>query len=266
MIDLQILVDTRNAKALFGADLPNAMPCLKAAMLSRLATGGRDAVKTQMPVDFDKPTSFTLRGVWYKGATKSDLRAEVYVPDSEDQAGKAPREYLQPGVAGTPKRRQKRTEFLLTRMGHLPTGWVTVPGTSAAKLGMIDSFGNLKGRIYAQVVNVLQIKRAETKTARGVSFRSQARAKKMGVQSEWFAVAPGKNTQGRNGSWLPPGVYRRAGRSGEKLEQILKFVRAAGYRPRLDFRGTVQAYVVKNAQAAWTASTASVFNRFNAKR
>lgn len=263
MLSLQTRIDVSNAKALFGDKMPKAMPYVKAAMLSRLGSGGRDAVQKQMPVDFDRPTSFTIRGVWFKSATKARMQADVYIPESQDAAGKAPREYMQPGVAGTPRRRQKRTEYLLSRMGYLPGGWVSVPGSSAAKLGMIDGFGNLKGRIYAQVVNVLQIKRADTKGARGISAASVKRAKKMGVQSEWFAVQPGKNTMGRKGSWLPPGVYRRAGRNGEELQQILKFVRTAGYRPRMDFAGTVRDYVVKNAQAAWNASASSVFQKFN---
>lgn len=265
MLNMQVRIDTGSAKALFGDELPKAMPYLKAAMLSRLASGGRDAVQKQMPVDFDRPTAYTVRGVWLKAATKARVEAEVFIPESQDAGGRAAREYLQPGVAGSPKRRQKRTEYLLSRMGFLPSGWVTVPGSSAVKLGMIDGFGNLKGRIYAQVINVLQIKRADTKGARGISDRSVKRAKKMGVQTEWFAVTPGKNTLGRKGSWLPPGVYRRAGRSGEELQQILKFVHAAAYRPRLDFDGTVRGYVEKNTQAAWTAATSSVFQKFNSK-
>lgn len=266
MITMSSTVDIKAAKALFGDQLPKALPYVKAAMLTRLASGGRDEVKKQMPVDFDRPTAFTLRGVWFKSATKSNLVADVYVPESAEAGGRATREYLQPGVMGTSKRRQKKTEFLLSRIGYLPTGWVTVPGSATGKLGMIDGFGNLKGRIYAQVINVLQIKKAETKTARGISAASMRRAKKMGVQQEWFAVEPGKNTMGRAGSWLPPGVYRRAGRSGETLQQILKFVRSAGYTPRLDFKGTVEDYVVKNAQAAWDASARSVFVKFNTPR
>lgn len=264
MINMHAKVDTKAASALFGDQLPKAMPYVKAAMLSRLAAGGRDAVQKQMPVDFDRPTSFTVRGVWFRAATARRLEADVYIPESQPSAGKGPREYLQPGVAGSPRRRQKRTEYLLSRMGWLPSGWVTTPGSSTGKLGMIDGFGNLKGRIYAQVINVLQIKRAENKTARGISARSQARAKKMGVQSEWFAVAPGKNAMGRKGSWLPPGVYRRVGRNGEDLQQILKFVKSAAYRPRLDFDGTVRGYVEREAQAAWRAASFAVFQKFNA--
>ncbi len=269
MITLSASVNISATKALFGDQLPKAMPYVKAAMLTRLASGGRDEVKKQMPVDFDRPTPFTVRGVFYESAKKGSLGARVYVPESQDQAGKAQREYVRPGVAGTPKRRQKRTEFLLSRMGYLPAGWVTTPGSSTEKLGMIDDFGNLKPRFYAQIVNVLQIKKADTKGARGISMRSQMRAKKMGVQFEWFAVVPGKNKLGRGGSWLPPGVYRRGdgkGKDGDTLHQILKFVRAAKYRPLLDFRGTVETYVVKNAQAAWDASARSVFVKFNTQR
>lgn len=266
MLNLQGHVDISDARRLFGDQFPKAMPYVKAAMLSRLASGGREAVQKQMPVDLDRPTTYTVRGVWFRAATKSRVEAQVYIPDSQPSTGKAAREYLQPGVAGTARRRQKRTEYLLSRTGWLPAGWVTTPGSSTAKLGMIDSYGNLKGRIYAQVINVLQIKRAESARARGISARSQARAKKMGVQTEFFAVAPGKNAMGRKGSWLPPGVYRRAGRSGEDLQQILKFVRQASYRPRLDFEGTVRKHVEQEAQAAWRAASHAVFQKFNAPR
>jgi len=265
---LKIHVNTSAAKSLFRKDLPAALPYIKAAMLTNLAAKGRDAVQSQMPVAFDAPTPFTVRGVWFKSATKSNLVAEVYVPQSESQGGTAKRGYLQPGVAGSGARRQKKTEFLLSRTGFLPAGWVTTPGSTTGKIGMIDSFGNLSGRIYAQVINVLQIKRAATKSARGISARSQKRATKMGVQSEWFAVAPGKNSLAKGGGWLPPGVYRRAGKSGEQLQQILRFVPRAGYRPRLDFDGIVQRSVGQNAQTAFDSAMASVKKRFvaNAKR
>lgn len=266
MIELQMKVDIRAASVLFGDQLPKAMPYIEAGMLTRLAVGGREAVQKQMPVDFDRPTTFTVRGVRYESAKPRFLEAQVYIPDSQPSTGRAAREYLQPGVAGSQRRRQKRTEYLLSRTGWLPAGWVTTPGSSTAKLGMIDANGNLRGRIYAQVVNVLQIKRADTKTARGVSARSQARAKKMGVQTEFFAVAPGKNALGRKGSWLPPGVYRRTGRNGEDLQQILKFVKQAAYQPRLDFEGTVRKHVEQEAQAAWRAASHAVFQKFNAPK
>jgi hypothetical protein len=181
------------------------------------------------------------------------------VPDSADKSGAARREYLQPGVAGSQRRRQKRSELLLTRAGYLPAGWVTRPGKAA----VLNAEGNLPAPVYKQIVNVLQLKRVESKTARGISERSQKRAKKMGVDTEWFAVKPGKNALAKGGGWLPPGVYRRTGSKGETMEQILMFVRKAAYRPRLDFAGTVREYVVKNAQAAWNASASSVFQKFN---
>lgn len=261
MLSLQIRVDTSAARALFGDKLPKALPYVKAAMLTKLAAGGRDAIVRQMPVDFMGPTKFTLGGVWMKKADKS-TPAQVYVPDSADDNGAARREYLIPGVQGSAKRRQKRTEYLLTRNGFLPAGWVTTPG-KAAKL---NADGNIPAPVYKQIVNVLQIKRVESARARAISGASQKRAAKMGVQREWFAVQPGKNTLGRKGSWLPPGVYRRTGRNGETLEQILKFVRKAAYRPRLDFDGTVREFVVKNVQAAWDESAASVFAKFSAKK
>lgn len=268
MLNIRIRVNTDAAMKLVREQLPNAVPFVKAAMLTRLAVLSKAAVQKQMPVAFDRPTPFTQRGVFVKSATRAQPLAEVFFPDSAEQGGKAVREYLQPGVKGSPKRRQKRTEFLLSRTGWLPPGWVTTPGSSTDKLGMIDGYGNLKGRIYAQIINVLQIKRAESKTARGVSAKSQARAKKMGVQSEWFAVQPGKNALAKGGGWLPPGVYRRGngkGKDGGTLHQVLKFVQKAAYRPLLDVEGTVRQAVLDGQQQAFSEAIKSVAARFTAK-
>ena len=262
MMNIKIRVDVDSAMALVRRDLPNAVPYVKAAMLTRLAGQAKGALQRELPVSFDRPTPFTVRGVWVKSATRAQPVAEVYFPDSEEQGGRALREYIQPGVKGSPKRRQKRTEFLLSRTGWLPAGWVTTPGSSTDKLGMIDSYGNLKGRIYAQVVNVLQLKKAVSKTARGISARSQGRAAKMGVANEWFAVQPGANTLAKGGGWLPPGVYRRSGRSGERLDQVLKFVKAAAYRPRLDVEAVVTKAVQEGQQQAFEDAFEAVRARF----
>lgn len=265
MIKLSIRVDADAALSLVRRELPAAVPYVRAVALTKLAGVAQQAVQQQLPVAFDRPTPYTVRGVFVRSASRGNPVAEVYVPDSADQGGRAAREYMQPGVKGSSRRRQKRTEVLLSRTGWLPPGWVTTPGSSTAALGMIDGYGNLKGRIYAQVINVLQIKRADTKTARDIAARSQARAQRMGVAAEFFAVKPGANQLGKGGSWLPPGVYRRRGRSGERLEQILKFVRAAAYRPRLDFEGVVSKAVQQAQSQAFDEAFAVVKARFSAK-
>jgi len=266
MIKINIAADISGAMRLVQQELPRAMPYVQASMLTSLAKRVQDKVRAQMPVSFDRPTPFTVRGVFTKAAIKTEPVAEVYFPESREEQGKATREYIRPGALGAPARRQKRTEFLLTRKGYLPPGWVTTPGTTAAKGGYIDGYGNVKPRTYAQIVNVLQLKRFETKQARSIAAASQKRSANMGVDVEFFAVKPGANKSGPGGSWLPPGVYRRVGKKKvEALQQILKFVKKASYRPRIDIEALARAEVREALQPEFEKAFASVKARFAAR-
>lgn len=246
---------TVNAKPALDALKNSAqqVPYAQAIMLTRLAVDAREAVKKNMPVAFDRPTAFTLRGVFSTAAKKSKPEAIVYVPDSIEASGRAKREYIRPGALGTSHRQQKRTEFLLTRMGYLPAGWVTTPGKSV----QLDAYGNLPGSVYKQVINVLQI-RGDTKP---VSQRSVKGAKRLGVASLFFAVAPGPNKQAKNGGWLPPGVWKHL--PGGKITQILKFVKKASYKERLDVKKVVGDAVAENLQPAWRDASAIITERFS---
>lgn len=229
------------------------VPYALAIMLTRLAVDGREALKKNMPVAFDRPTAFTLRSVFSTPASKSNPAAEVYVPDSVEASGRAKREYIRPGALGTSQRQQKRTEFLLTRMGHLPAGWVSTPGKGAA----LDAYGNLAGSVYKQIINVLQI-RGDIKP---VSQRSTSAAKKRGVEALFFAISPGPNNRGRNGGWLPPGVWKHL--RGGRITQILKFVKKASYKERLDVKKVVGDAVVENLQPAWRDASTIITERFS---
>ena len=266
MLKIDLKVDISGPLRLVQQELPRALPYVQASMLTGLAQRVQEKVRGQMPVSFDRPTPFSVRGVFVKAATKTEPVAEVYFPESQDSMGKAKREYMRPGALGAPKRRQKRTEFLLSKTGYLPAGWVTTPGTSAEKHGYMDGYGNVKPRVYAQIVNVLQLKPASgLKGARGISERSARRAKAMGTDAEFFAVPPGKNTAGKGGAWLPPGVYKRVGKKKvESLHQVLKFVSTARYDPRIDIEALAREEVAKSLQAEFDRAYASVKQRFAA--
>lgn len=256
-MDFGFKVETAGAVRMFRTDVPRQVPYALAQALTGLGMDGRAALQRQLPVSFDRPTPFTVRGVFTKGATKSRLVAEVYFPSSAPQAGRGQREFIRPGAMGAFKRSQKKTEFLLTRLGILPAGWVTVPGKGAK----LDSYGNLSGRIYAQIVNVLQLK-ARVVGGRNVAERSQARAKKLGVAAEFFAVGPGINKLAPNGGSLPPGVWKHL--PGRRLSQILKFVGKAAYKQRLDVRKEVQGAVTANLPRRWDAAFSNVAAKFAA--
>jgi hypothetical protein len=262
MLRIDIKVNTSNLMRVVEAELPRAVPYVAASMLTALAKRVQAKVQEQIPVAFDRPTPFTVRSVWTKMARKDNLQAEVYLPQSQEERGRAQREYFRPGVYGTAGRNQKRTEALLTRAGVLPPGWVTTPGTSAEKHGYLDAYGNVKPTWYRWVVNLLQLKRLETKRARSIYSASQRRAAKMGVDSEAFVVAPGTRTLSARGSWLPPGVYRRMGPKGETLHQIFKFVRRATYQRRLDLEGIAGEEVATHQAAEFERAFANQRQRF----
>jgi hypothetical protein len=262
---ISIEVDMAAALKSVRETLPKAVPYVAATALSALAGRVQAKVREQMPTSFDRPTPYTVRGVFVKKADARTLEAQVYVPDSQEAAGRGKREYIRPGALGSVGRRQKKTEFLLSRTGFLPAGWVTTPGSKAAQQGYMDGYGNIKPRVYAQIVNVLQIKAAVTQGARNVSARSQKRAKRMGVEAEFFAVAPGRNAMSPGGGWLPPGVYKRTGRDGSKLHQVLKFVSRASYRKLLDIEAVARKEVLAGQQQEFDRAWATVQDRFAAR-
>jgi hypothetical protein len=265
-MQIHAVFDMSGATELLRHELPRAVPYIEAAALTSMAkriqaeikggpgVGGRGVLDEV----FDRPTEFTRRGFFMKPATKSSPVAEIFVPESEDSRGQNTREFLQPGVQPRMRRKQRRHENLLTKAGWLPPGWVTIPG----KRMELDKHGNLPGSIYRQIVNVLQVKKAETIRARSVYAASVKRAARMGVDNEFFAVPPGANTMAKGGGWLPPGVYRRKGPKGAYLIQYLKFVKKADYKQRLDIDKVAKDVIAKEGQAIFDASANQVLSRF----
>lgn len=250
-------------------ELPRAAPYVEAAALTGMArkiqaelkggpgAGGRGVLDEV----FDRPTEFTRRGFFVNPASRADPVAQIFVPESQDGTGKNTREFLQPGVQTNMRRKQRRHEALLTRAGILPPGWVTVPGKNMK----LDRHGNLPGAVYKQIVNVLQVKKMETVQARNVYAKSKVRAAKMGVESEFFAVPPGKNTMAKGGGWLPPGVWRRKGQKGQGLVQYLKFVAKADYKQRLDLDKVANEVIKRDGQQVFDVALNQVLGRFIAK-
>ena len=254
-VDYSGVVDGLNDAAL------RQVPFALAKTLTALAGDAKDHLTKKLPIAFDRPTAFTQRGVYTKRAEKSTLTAEVYFPQSQEEQGRAQREYMRPGAEGASARRQKKTEYLLTRMGYLPAGWVTTPGRYIMD-GKLDGFGNMPGSYYKQIIRNLQIK---YKALKPISAASQKRAARMAVDNEFFAVKPGANNLAKGGGWLPPGIYKREGKGGKTLRQYLKFVKKASYRQRLDMLAETQIAVSANLQRRWGESVQLIVEKFNAR-
>lgn len=246
-------VDSKSVSDSFTAST-RQLPYVAAAVLTGLAADTQAGLVREAGQVFDRPTDYTLRAFWKTSASKGKLEATVYVPDSDDGQGRQRREYLRPGVNDTPARNQKRTEYLLSRMGALPTGWVTTPGKGAE----LNANGNLGGPVYKQIINVLQIRG----DAKPVSARSTKSAKRLGVVALFFVVPPGANKRGKRGSWLPPGVWKHL--PGGNISQILKFVQKAAYKKRLDIDRVASEVVEQKLPARWAEASRLIAERFAA--
>lgn len=248
-MQLSFTVNFRDVAKTLAEVAPKQVNFAMAKTLTALAQDGKAAIIKQMPVSFKGPTDFTMKAPSFEKATPQTQQSRVYLKDSEAASGKSINEHLRPGALGSPARAQKKTEYLLTRLGDLPAGWVTVPG----KAMPVDGNGNMPGSYYKQIVNVLQLK-VNTRYASGkaVSKASRGRALRLKVASEIFCVTPGKNTLGKGGGWLPPGVWKHL--PGRKLLQMLKFVKKASYQPLLDIDKIVGETVAANAEQRWAES------------
>lgn len=224
------------------------LPGVAARVLTEFARVGADATQRSIPQAFDRPTPFTVRRVQWQAASRADLQSVVAIPDSGEAGGRGTSEYMRPGALGAARRNQKKTEYLLSLRGVLPAGWVMAPGSFMADKR--DGYGNVPGSYYKQVIRALQIRQAGDRYFKGVSKASRARAARMRVSDEFFAVGPGANASG-NTAHLTPGIYRVVGRNGDRLDQYFVFKPRAAYKQRLNMPEVVQQAVQARAPAVW---------------
>lgn len=258
-VKIDVKVDYKAAVAQLNDAARKQLPFHASKMVNQLALDVQKHVKSRLPEVFKSPVPFTVNSLAVRRDNTKSLVAEVYFKNSAPSGGEAARrDYLYPGTdQTTAARKQKVTERLLSEMGVLPPGWVTVPGRA-----IMDANGNAPGSYYKQVIRELQIKVRALKPRTRASTK---RAARMGVESEFFYVAPGKNSLGKGGGWLPPGIYRRTGFKGDKLVQYFKFVRKAGYVRRLDFEAEARKAVDANLPRRYAEMLSLLKNPFVAR-
>jgi hypothetical protein len=197
------------------------VPWAMSLTLARLGNISRDLVAAEMEEVFDRPTSFTKKGVRVAWITK-DPDAWAYRVFLNEWAGKgtAPVKYLYPEVEGG-QRNETRFERALRFAGRLPAGMGVVPGQGAP----MDAYGNVRNGFHSTVLSML---RASTDPFQNQTEKSKKR-KARPYQAKLFVGRPG-------GGRLPLGIYQRLG-----MRPLFIFVKGRpSYTKRLRFHELVQ--------------------------
>jgi hypothetical protein len=216
--------DTRGAVAkLQAAD--KATKLSAAIALTKTMGAVKEAQLAEMRRVFENPTPYALNALFLRPATPAKLEAKVWVKDKADAGKGTPAEYfLGPGVFGG-KRRLKRFESALRRIGVLLPGMAVVPGGGAK----LDQFGNADRGEMIQVLSALQAfgevgyranatKKTSAKLAKGTKDKGGL---------TYFVL---RHKRGR----LRPGIYKRL-TSTQGVSLIYAFVREPRYDKRWDF-------------------------------
>lgn len=231
----------------------------QARALNSTAFDLRARIQERMRAVFDRPTPYIVDSIWVgKKADPESLEAWVY-PRERGGKGVDPARVLLAQVTGG-RRRAKRFEVALQRIGVLPAGMGTVPAKwVVASHG--DGFGNVKGSFIVRLLSYLQAfgeqgyranmsekkRKAIAKTGRrfqngqvivrgGLKLKGLAQIR--GV--EYFvSMGPGEWTGRR--SWrngkrqhLARGIWQRSGIHGSDVKPVFLFVPLPAYSKRLD--------------------------------
>lgn len=241
---LQLLRDMAGSKA-------------RGAYVKALNDAGFHARKTMqdaMRKRFDRVTPYIERSPWVRRATPEKLEVVV---EARDMGGKGvdPQKILTAQALGG-RRRDKRSEAALRRVGILPAGYQTAIPREPFP-GSDDTYGNIKGSFMVQLVSYFQAfgeqgYRANMTDKRKRNLRKQQgigniAAKKvykttLGVR---FFVSYGRMRDNKT-SHLPPGIWAARGTHDVDVRPVLMFVRAGTYKPRLSMESVQEAADLQN--------------------
>jgi hypothetical protein len=219
------------------------LPFATALTLTWTARDMQSAIKAAMPAVYDRPTRFTVEGVFIRAATKSKLEAYVFLRD-EAFKGTAPVKYLVPTVYGG-HRKPKRFELALRAAGILGPGELTVFG-SGAKL---NAYGNVPGSKIGQILSRVGGQRDSQQNVTD-SRRSVRKRKQNGV------FVPGVNSSLPRGIWersevgIKP-IFLFVDESSVNYGKLFNFVDIGEQAFRRSFRKNWELalkYAVKNAR------------------
>lgn len=205
-------------------------------------------VKKQMGYRFDRPTPWAMRGIYVSYAkTGGPMVASVSVNGLfSNKQGRTQMDTLSPHFKGG-ARRSKAFETAFQRIGLMPRGWFSVPGSAAQAVGALDGYGNIKASFVVMLMSYFQAFGEQGYRANATD-KSRARRAKMGkvagarsINGVVYFVSRGKGNYFGNGSWrngrmqhLRPGIWAKTGIHGSDVKPVVMFVSSAAYRATID--------------------------------
>jgi hypothetical protein len=231
------------------------------AMARALTLTGKDifaAETREIAAVIDKPTPYTSRAVKMTWATKTNLRATVWLKD-----GNRPEHYLLPMIEGG-QRPLKRFEQRLRMNGLMRSDERAVSGSAA----QLDAYGNIS---RGQIVKILSQLRTAVVSGDFSNASNSKRSKAKRVSVAYFASAgDGGQRAGRAGrvaaaakQHLPRGIWeRRVHAWGTSVRPVLLFVKGTRYPKQFDFFGVADRVVTSQFPKHLTTSVEAINRAF----
>lgn len=234
--------------------LPYAMSLAMNASVDK----AKDGMRAEMTRVFDRPTPYTLGGVYGVYSTKRRLVAQLKLKDNREDVslltpgasnkGSPAALYLGPQIEGG-ARQHKRLEAALTANGLLPPGMFAVP----AKNAPLDAYGNVPTSFVIRMLSDLRsFREAGSPANRPAGRRRGWRA------TNYFFSVPDPRSRRKN-AHLRPGIYWHM--PGGLLNMVYVYVKSVAYPKRFDFYGVgeklLRAEFPKQFPAAWRRAMAT---------
>ncbi len=196
-------------------------------------------VSDRMAVDFDRPTPFARKAFAARKATPENLEALVFAREFPGK-GTSAEKYLSPNIFGG-SRNAKSTERKLRINDYMMPDEFIVPGEKEAK----DAYGNMKPSMYNRMLSQLQAHGGDVN--QNETDRSRKRNKSR-VRERYFVPD-------RQGSKLPPGIYRRTKISDKparyRIELVALFIKNPRYSKRFKYNETADKAIDARLPYHW---------------
>jgi hypothetical protein len=203
---LKVEFDTNVLKRKFSSLEKKQLPFAMTLAINYTARDMANALKGEIRRTYDRPKTFTVEGVFIRGAKVGQINAVIYLRD-EAVKGTPPVKYLAPTVYGG-HRRVKRFERALRATGAIRGDEVAVPAIGAK----VDQYGNVPSGTIVQMLSSLGSNPSGANTPKG-GYRRRGKKKR----PDWFV---GEGAKGQR-------MIFRAKAGGRDIEPVFILVKGS---------------------------------------